>query len=104
MPIAYSLRAPPSAAQQRLRLPPPPQPFATPPLDAGAARRRRAVGVAAASASPFDELHARGRPVHGPSKVSQPPHPICLGRIAPAAYPPFPPKLNSSLVGTIGYR
>jgi hypothetical protein len=71
MPIAYSLRAPPSAAQQRLRLlppPPPPPPFAA----AGAARRRRGVGVAAASASPFDELHARGRPVHGPSKVSQP--------------------------------
>lgn len=26
--------------------------------------------MAAASASPFDELHARGRPVHGPSKKS----------------------------------
>ncbi|RLN17193.1 uncharacterized protein C2845_PM02G07760 [Panicum miliaceum] len=72
MPIAYSLRAPPSATQQRLRLPPPPPPppFAAAPPDAGAARRRRAVGVAAASASPFDELHARGRPVHGPSKKS----------------------------------
>jgi hypothetical protein len=72
MPIAYSLRAPPSATQQRLRLPPPPPPppFVAAPPDAGAARRRRAVGVAAASASPFDELHARGRPVHGPSKKS----------------------------------
>ncbi|CAN6287548.1 unnamed protein product [Urochloa humidicola] len=72
MPIAYSLRAPPSAAaqqqQQRLRLPlPPPLPFAAP---GAAALRRRVVGVAAASASPFDELHARGRPVHGPSKKS----------------------------------
>ncbi|XP_066362084.1 uncharacterized protein [Miscanthus floridulus] len=73
MPTAYSLRAPPSAAQQRLRLPlppPPPQlPFA--PAGGGAARRRRVVGVAAASASPFDELHARGRPVHGHSKKSR---------------------------------
>ncbi|KAJ1294575.1 hypothetical protein BS78_01G155500 [Paspalum vaginatum] len=74
MPIAYSLRAPPSAPQQRLRLPPPPPPpppptFA-PPGGGLAARRRRAVGVAAASASPFDELHARGRPVRGPSKKS----------------------------------
>ncbi|EER93827.1 hypothetical protein BDA96_01G177600 [Sorghum bicolor] len=72
MPTAYSLRAPPSAAQQRLRLPlpqpPPPLPFS--PAGGGAARRRRAVGVAAASASPFDELHARGRPVRGPSKKS----------------------------------
>ena len=93
MPIAYSLRAPPSAAQQRLRLPPPPPPFAAAPLDAGAARRRRAVGVASASASPFDELNARGRPVHGPSKVSQPtvpPYLACLGRIAPAANHPLP--------------
>nr|CAB3504876.1 unnamed protein product [Digitaria exilis] len=71
MPIAYSLRAPPSAAQQGLRLPPPPPPFAAAAQpDAGAARRRRLVGVAAASASPFDELHARGRPVRGPSKKS----------------------------------
>ncbi|KAL6599628.1 hypothetical protein ACP70R_045765 [Stipagrostis hirtigluma subsp. patula] len=70
MPIASCLRAPlaaSSAAQpqpqpQRLRLP------LLPPLP-GAARRRR-VGVAAASASPFDELHARGRPLHGPSKKS----------------------------------
>ncbi|WVZ59816.1 hypothetical protein U9M48_009911 [Paspalum notatum var. saurae] len=73
MPIAYSLRAPPSGSapqQQRLRLPPPPPP-PPPAFAAGvAARRRRAVGVAAASASPFDELHARGRPVRGPSKKS----------------------------------
>ncbi|CAN6282275.1 unnamed protein product [Urochloa humidicola] len=73
MPIAYSIRAPPSAAaaQQRLRLPlPPPLPFAAQPGAGAAAQRRRVVGVAAASASPFDELHARGRPVHGPSKKS----------------------------------
>ncbi|CAL4943184.1 unnamed protein product [Urochloa decumbens] len=75
MPIAYIIRAPPSAAaaqqqQQRLRLPPPPLPFAAPTGAGVAAQRRRFVGVAAASASPFDELHARGRPVHGPSKKS----------------------------------
>ncbi|CAN6304338.1 unnamed protein product [Urochloa humidicola] len=76
MPIAYSIRVPPSAAaaaQQRLRLPlppPPSLPFAAQPGAGVAAQRRRVVGVAAASASPFDELHARGRPVHGPSKKS----------------------------------
>ncbi|XP_066372815.1 uncharacterized protein [Miscanthus floridulus] len=72
MPTAYSLRAPPSAAQQRLRLPlpPPPPPLPFSPAGGGAARRLRLVRVAAASASPFDELHARGRPVHGPSKKS----------------------------------
>ncbi|XP_062211786.1 uncharacterized protein LOC133912864 [Phragmites australis] len=66
MPIASCLRAPPAAssAAQRLRLPPPPPPFAA--ALPGGARRRR-VRVASASASPFDELHARGRPVHGPS-------------------------------------
>ncbi|PWZ24844.1 hypothetical protein Zm00014a_024930 [Zea mays] len=68
MPTAYSLRAPPSTAQQRLRLPPPPLPLC--PAGGGAARRRRVVGVASASASPFDELYARGRPAHGPSKKS----------------------------------
>jgi len=59
----------------------------------GGGRVPLAVGVAAASASPFDELHARGRPVHGPSKVSQPtvpPYLACLGRIAPAANYPLP--------------
>ncbi|TVU46180.1 hypothetical protein EJB05_05699 [Eragrostis curvula] len=70
MPIASCIRAS-SAAHPRLRLPPPPAPppFAAAALPGGA-RRRKAVGVAAASASPFDELHARGRPVHGPSKKS----------------------------------
>jgi hypothetical protein len=32
-------------------------------------RRLAGVGVVAASASPFDELYARGRPAHGSSKV-----------------------------------
>ncbi|XP_062215203.1 uncharacterized protein LOC133915858 isoform X2 [Phragmites australis] len=69
MAIASCLRAPPAAssAAQRLRIPPPLPPFAA--ALPGGARRRR-VGVVAASASPFDELHARGRPVHGPSKKS----------------------------------
>ncbi|KAK3150023.1 hypothetical protein QOZ80_3AG0226540 [Eleusine coracana subsp. coracana] len=70
MPIASCLRA--SSAASRHRLPPPPPAplsFAAA-LPGGACRRRKAVGVAAASASPFDELHARGRPVHEPSKKS----------------------------------
>lgn len=100
MPTAYSLRAPPSAAQQRLRLPlpqpPPPLPFS--PAGGGAARRRRAVGVAAASASPFDELHARGRPVRGPSKVS-----LRLPRGHRPNDQPlfFLPKLNSSWLAVV---
>jgi hypothetical protein len=90
MPTAYSLRAPPSTAQQRLRLPPPPLPLC--PAGGGAARRRRVVGVASASASPFDELYARGRPAHGPSKVSH----RRLPRVHRPNDQPFSPKLNSS--------
>ncbi|CAM0875912.1 unnamed protein product [Alopecurus aequalis] len=62
-----------SSAAGRLRFPPPPPPAKLYPagLAIGSWRRRLAgVGVAAASASPFDELYARGRPVHGPSKKS----------------------------------
>ncbi|KAG8062734.1 hypothetical protein GUJ93_ZPchr0003g17091 [Zizania palustris] len=80
MPTASCLRPPlphsssahaPAPAAQRLRVLLPPQ------LPVGLAggswqprRRLAVVGVAAASASPFDELYARGRPAHGPSKKS----------------------------------
>ncbi|VAH94293.1 unnamed protein product [Triticum turgidum subsp. durum] len=68
MPTASCLRPPlrsGRSAAAGLRFPPPAG------LAIGSWRRRLAgVGVAAASASPFDELYARGRPIHGPSKKS----------------------------------
>ncbi|KAE8802942.1 hypothetical protein D1007_21297 [Hordeum vulgare] len=74
MPTASCLRPPPrSSAAARLRFPPPPPPAQLYPagLAIGSWRRRLAgVGVAAASASPFDELYARGRPIDGASKKS----------------------------------
>uniref|UniRef100_A0ACD5WCC0 Uncharacterized protein n=1 Tax=Avena sativa TaxID=4498 RepID=A0ACD5WCC0_AVESA len=74
MPTAPCPRPPlRSSAAGRLRFPPPPAPAQLYPagLAIGSWRRRLAgVGVAAASASPFDELFARGRPVQGPSKKS----------------------------------
>ncbi|KAL6877551.1 hypothetical protein ACP4OV_012766 [Aristida adscensionis] len=57
MPVASYPRAPPSTAAQPL--------FVTA-LAGGACRR--SVRVAAAAGSPLDELCARGRPVHGPSR------------------------------------
>ncbi|XP_006650280.2 uncharacterized protein LOC102722752 [Oryza brachyantha] len=79
MPTASCLRPPlphasssaTAALAQRLRLPPPPP--TTQPFQAALRlprRRLAGVGVAAASASPFDELYARGRPAHGSSKKS----------------------------------
>ncbi|KAM0838481.1 hypothetical protein ACQ4PT_060943 [Festuca glaucescens] len=74
MPTASCPRPPlRGSAAGRLRFPPPPPPAQLYPagLAIGSWRRRLAgVGVAAASASPFDELYARGRPVHGPSRKS----------------------------------
>uniref|UniRef100_R7W523 Uncharacterized protein n=1 Tax=Aegilops tauschii TaxID=37682 RepID=R7W523_AEGTA len=76
MPTASCLRPPlrsGRSAAARLGFPPPPPPAQLYPagLAIGSWRRRLAGGGArAASASPFDELYARGRPMHGPSKKS----------------------------------
>ncbi|XP_052150565.1 uncharacterized protein LOC127768936 isoform X3 [Oryza glaberrima] len=79
MPTASCLRPPlphsSASAARGLRVPlPPPPPPQQQQLFQAALRlpRRRfaGVGVVAASASPFDELYARGRPAHGSSKKS----------------------------------
>lgn len=84
-PLPHSSASASAARGLRVPLPSPPPPAQQQQQLFQAAlrlprRRLAGVGVVAASASPFDELYARGRPAHGSSKVV----------IFPLPVPPIP--------------